>query len=303
MPVGAVNNNNQQQTYAVPGLLAGLGTGAIAGGTYGYLSKPWLKDGNITDKFVKQFDENNTKNSKNLNAQVVADLKKMKETGKIDGISDVTKFLLEESEYELKNLTPEQIKAIPNVFLGETDNFDELLTLRNRDIDNTSLKTVTENAEKWKAINVADNISIADLKKLYADNKELFNDKVNFTFFIVSNKEGKAISIEEALESGTEAYRKMIVKKIQQVREAKIAKATKDFADTKATILEHIDLSKKSMKELSSNADFETKEIFKVIKKTMKNMNLKAGAKWGAIGAGALGAIGLGIGAMNNKKS
>ena len=30
-------------------------------------------------------------------------------------------------------------------------------------------------------------------------------------------------------------------------------------------------------------------------------MNLKAAAKWGAIGAGVLGAVGLGVGAMNKK--
>ena len=57
MTVGAVNNN-QQQTYAVPAMAAGLATGAIAGGTYGYLSKPWLKDGDITDTFVKEADKN-----------------------------------------------------------------------------------------------------------------------------------------------------------------------------------------------------------------------------------------------------
>ena len=58
MTVGAVNNNNQQKTYALQGMTAGLATGAVAGGTYGYLSKPWLKDGGITDTFVKEADKN-----------------------------------------------------------------------------------------------------------------------------------------------------------------------------------------------------------------------------------------------------
>lgn len=306
MPVGAVNNN-QQQTYALPGLLAGLGTGAIAGGTYGYLSKPWIKDGNITDKFIRQFDENNTKNRKDINAQFVADLKKIKETGKIDGISDATKFVLEK-ENKLESLTFERIKKYYHRFFEGLESSDKLLAERNKfNIDNTSLKVITESAEKCKAINIADNISIADLKKLYADNKELFHNHPVAFWVKKFDDENRCViltDIGKILERNVnESERKEIVKTIQEGCEMIIADAPKKFADTKATILEHIDLSKKSMKELASDADFQTKEVFKVVKKTIKDMNHKASAKWGAIGTGVLGAIGLGIGAMNNKKS
>lgn len=274
MTVGAVNNN-QQQTYAVPAMAAGLATGAIAGGTYGYLSKPWLKDGDITDTFVKEVDKQITNMDKDGHKQIYNDLKKMQETGSIDGVSEVFKNTFKDKG--LEKMTAEQRKAFVKEFLQENgvENLDELLKNMNAFTDEVSVNGMTESAKKFRILST--DMSLEDLNKL-------LKDKGFDQVFGTATKENKTQIIEFLQTLHDEAIQGTIL-----VR--------------KASILEHVDVKKKSMKDLAANADYETKSIYNAIKKAIRNTNLKAGAKWGAIGAGVLGAVGLGVGAMNNKKS
>lgn len=271
MTVGAVNNN-QQQTYAVPAMAAGLATGAVAGGTYGYLSKPWLKDGDITDTFVRKFDENVVAQDKKNNDTLVRDLKKMQKTGSVEGISDVTKHSFE--GIELSKLSSEQIKALSQRVMTENGakDLDELLKIMNKKSNAFSINGYTKIAEIFKSVN--NDTTVEALNKLIKDNK-----------------------MEEVFGILTDANRAETIEVMKSFDEdVAFVKEVRKFA-----ILEHVDVKKKSLKKLSSDADFYDKSIYNTIKKTIRNMNLKAAAKWGAIGAGVLGAVGLGVGAMNKK--
>ena len=273
MTVGAVNNNNQQNTYALQGMTAGLATGAIAGGTYGYLSKPWLKDGDITDTFVKEADKQITNMYKDGNKQIYSDLKKMQETGSIDGVSEVFRDTFKDDG--LTTMTAEQRKAFVKNLLQENGvkNLDEFLENTNTFADLESVNSLTKHAKKFK--HLSEDTSVEELNKLL---KETQLDIV----FGTATKENKTL----------------IIKAVQIANQGAIDAAK---LERKALILEHVDVKKKSMKDLAANADYETKSVYKAIKKAIRNTNLKAAAKWGAIGAGVLGAVGLGIGAMNKK--
>lgn len=272
MSVGAVNNNNQQGTYAIVGGGAGLATGAIAGGTYGYLSKPWLKDGDITDTFIKEADKHITNMYKDTNKQIYNDLKKMLETGSIDGVSEPFKETFK--DVDLEKMTAEQRKGFVKNLLKDkmVENLDELLKRVNRVTDKASIMAREKYAEMFKS--VTDNSTVEELNKLIKDK-----------------------NLEEVFGVVTEADRTSTIEIMKSFGED----VTLLKNERKASILEHVDVKEKSMKKLASDADYETKSIYNAIKKSIKNMNLKAAAKWGAIGAGVLGVIGLSVGAMNKK--
>ncbi len=272
MTVGAVNNN-QQQTYAVPAMAAGLATGAIAGGTYGYLSKQWLKDGDITDTFVKEADKKITNMYKDGNKQIVDDLKKMQETGSIDGVSEVFRYTFKDDG--LTTMTAEQRKAFVKNLLQENGvkNLDEFLKNTNTFADLESVNSLTKYAKKFK--HLSEDTSVEELNKLLKETK-----------------------LDIVFGTATKENKTLIIKTVQIANQGAIDAAK---LERKALILEHVDVKKKSMKDLAANADYETKSVYKAIKKAIRNTNLKAAAKWGAIGAGVLGAVGLGVGAMNKK--
>ena len=255
-------------------MAAGLATGAIAGGTYGYLLKPWLKDGDITDTFVKEADKQITNMYKDGNKQIVDDLKKMQETGSIDGVSEVFRDTFKDDG--LTTMTAEQRKAFVKNLLQKNDveNLDEYLKLINKSIDIRSIAANEKYAKIFKS--VTDSSTVEELNKLLKDK-----------------------NLEEAFGVVTDADRASAIEVMKSFDEnVAFTKEVRKF-----NILEHVDLKKKSLKELASDADFYNKSIYNTIKKTIRNMNLKTAAKWGAIGAGVLGAVGLGVGAMNNKKS
>lgn len=272
MTVGAVNNN-QQQTYAVPAMAAGLATGVIAGGTYGYLSKPWLKDGDIADTFVKEADKQITNMYKDGNKQIYSDLKKMQETGSIDGVSEVFRDTFKDDG--LTTMTAEQRKAFVKNLLQKNDveNLDEFLKNANIFVDVESVNSLTKQAKKFK--HLSEDTSVEELNKLLKETK-----------------------LDIVFGTATKENKTLIIKTVQIANQGAIDAAK---LERKALILEHVDVKKKSMKDLAANADYETKSVYKAIKKAIRNTNLKAAAKWGAIGAGVLGAVGLGVGAMNKK--
>ena len=192
MTVGAVNNNNQQNTYALQGMTAGLATGAIAGGTYGYLSKPWLKDGDITDTFVKEADKQITNMYKDGNKQIYSDLKKMQETGSIDGVSEVFRDTFKDDG--LTTMTAEQRKAFVKNLLQENGvkNLDEFLENTNTFADLESVNSLTKHAKKFK--HLSEDTSVEELNKLL---KETQLDIV----FGTATKENKTLIIRAFLSS------------------------------------------------------------------------------------------------------
>jgi len=274
MSVGAVNNN-QQQTYAIPGAMAGLGTGAVAGTTYGYLSKSWLKDGNITDQFIRQADKAILDLEKKSDKQIFEDLKKMQETGSIDGVSEHFKSAFKNSG--LENMTAEQRKVFVRNYVQQmgAENLEDLKKIVDTRSDFQSITGTMKWAEKCKSL--TEKTPVEDLNKLLKESR-----------------------LENVLGTATQENKKQIIEVLQDSCDVFVESRK---LETRACILEYVDTGKKSMKELASNADYEDKSLHNAIKKAMRNVNLKSAAKWGAIGAGVLGALGLGIGAMNNKKS
>ena len=94
MPIEKVNitqqnktNNTQTAIYTA----AGLGTGAIAGGTFGYYQKPWIKNGELTDTFVKKVSEKELKLEEEDCKVLISDLKKIAASGSLENTQDSTK--------------------------------------------------------------------------------------------------------------------------------------------------------------------------------------------------------------------
>ena len=94
MPIEKVNitqqnktNNTQTAIYTA----ASLGTGAIAGGTFGYYQKPWIKNGELTDTFVKKVSEKELKLEEEDCKVLISDLKKIAASGSLENTQDSTK--------------------------------------------------------------------------------------------------------------------------------------------------------------------------------------------------------------------
>ncbi len=94
MPIEKVNitqqnktNNTQTAIYTA----AGVGTGAIAGGAFGYYQRPWIKNGELTDTFVKKVSEKELKLEEEDCKVLISDLKKIAASGSLENTQDSTK--------------------------------------------------------------------------------------------------------------------------------------------------------------------------------------------------------------------
>lgn len=92
MPIENVNivqkNNNSQTAFYTA---AGVGTGAIAGGAFGYYQRPWIKNGELTDTFVKNVTEKELKLEEEDCKVLISDLKKIAASGSLENTQDSTK--------------------------------------------------------------------------------------------------------------------------------------------------------------------------------------------------------------------
>lgn len=92
MPIENVNivqkNNNSQTAFYTA---AGVGTGAIAGGAFGYYQRPWIKNGELTDTFVKKVSEKELKLEEEDCKVLISDLKKIAASGSLENTQDSTK--------------------------------------------------------------------------------------------------------------------------------------------------------------------------------------------------------------------
>ena len=114
MPIEKVNitqqnktNNTQTAIYTA----AGLGTGAIAGGTFGYYQKPWIKNGELSDTFIKNVTEKELKLNEDDFKVFIDDLKKIASSGSLENTQDSTKVYFEDL------LTPDENKHLSNELL------------------------------------------------------------------------------------------------------------------------------------------------------------------------------------------
>ncbi len=114
MPIENVNfvqkNNNSQTAFYTA---AGVGTGAIAGGAFGYYQRPWIKNGELTDTFVKNVTEKELKLEEEDCKVLISDLKKIAASGSLENTQDSTKAYFK----GLSN--SEVIKTLSNNILDE----------------------------------------------------------------------------------------------------------------------------------------------------------------------------------------
>lgn len=295
--VEAINGRNNNSTSAYS--LGGLGVGALAGGTFGYLQKPWAKNGEVSDTFIRQYEKNQIKDNLTQFGKIAKDLKKISETGKLDGISDFTKELLDECDIN-KELSTENIKNYTSKILNDTmeaydaKDIDELIKNNKKHCENSTIINMTKEAKKWNNINVSEGMTDDALKKVLKDNADLFKIKV---------EAGK--TIEEAVDTyfATTGGKAKVLEQITLKKIVHTNKANSRLDDIVENIGKHIDIKEKRMLDLASDAIAEDKSVHGVIKKTISQMNWKNAGKWAAITGASLGAIGLATGIIKNKNS
>lgn len=295
--VEAINGRNNNSTSAYS--LGGLGVGALAGGTFGYLQKPWAKNGQVSDTFIRQYEKNQIKYDLTQFEKMVKDLKKISETGKLDDISDITKELLDECGIN-KELPSEDIKKHTSEILNDTmeaheaKDIDELIKNSKKHYKNDTLNNATKIAKRWNDIKVSEGMTDDALKKVLKDNADLFEIKA---------ENGK--TLEEAVDTyfATTGGKAKVLGQITLKKIVHTNKANSRLGDLVENIDKHLDIKEKRMLDLASDATAEDKSIHGIVKKTVSQMNWKNAGKWAAITGAALGAIGLATGIIKNKNS
>lgn len=287
-------NNNNTSAYS----LGGLGAGALAGGTFGYLQKPWAKNGQVSDTFIRQYEKNQIKYDLTQFEKMVKDLKKISETGKLDDISDITKELLDECEIN-KELPSEDIKNYTSEILNDTmdahnaKDIDELIKNGKKQYKNDTINNAAKEAKRWDNLKVSGDMSDDALKKVLKDNADLFEIKAE-----------KGKTLEEAVETFIcHKNKEYIIYTIIEEKNSKITKVQERLGDIVEEIGKHLDINEKRMLDLASDATAEDKSIHGIVKKTVSRMNRKNAGKWAAITGAALGAIGLAAGIIKDKKN
>lgn len=278
----AVDNVNQGN-YAVPMTVAGATTGALAGVGYGYLSKPWMNGEQLSDTFVKTATSNLMEQQAKNHETYYRDLQKLAETGDEKAISKRTlqkilwdtellegeRFgtgLIEENKSCAKKLLEKELLE------NECENIDDLIKYT---------KNNYKDFAEFVKMNISNDMSEEALVKVMKKNAEIFD---------IVPKDGQ--SLDDVVKLAIE----------EEGGYKKIAEYFSELSDmARKTINSSFDLKKGLLKEIPKNCTDASHDTFNVLHKTMKDFQMKAAGKWAAIGAGALGVIGLGIGAMNKK--
>ena len=268
---------------------AGVGTGAIAGGTFGYLQRPWIKNGELTDTFIKQVGAANLEDNINKTDRIINDLKKIANTGSFDNVSEYTKYLLREE----KDLPPELIKLKSNLILNtlqtehNANNLDELPQKIKEDLKKHSTVGVQKNIDELKALQISEDISAEEIAKLYEEKVSSWTEK----------------TVEKIQQDISTKGKKSVIEELKQDIANQINYYQEEITEFKNSIKEHIDISGKKMKDLPTDADLNDKEFHNIIKKTISKINRKNAGKWAGIGATVLGVVGLGTSYLTNKKN
>jgi gas vesicle protein len=281
-PVGVSNDN--YGNYAAAGLLTGAGVGAAGGGLYGYLSKPWVKDGELTDKFVRQAANNFSDYTISTVKTNVADLKKLSETGAWDSISESSKKLFQELAQQMGEAVGSGVVEGNKAYAKRQ--IAKLLTEEGVETLDDAVRNI-ENFYKSQAkildLGITANMSKEELIKVVAKNPDVFE--------IV--KEGS-----QTIEEAAEAYVKKtgvqnIIDRVEYKNSSKKNRYTEFFDD----------VSKGVLKELPEWADDAAKEDQNIIKKSMKQLKWKTAGKCAGIIGGSLATVGLLIGATKKKEA
>lgn len=289
--------NNNTAIYAG----AGLGVGLAGGATYGYLSKPFLKNGEVTDKFVTQYSDRVVKDDLKWCEKITNHLKKISETGSIESIPDEFLKDIGSSTTDLKSITPDARIAYAKSLIQEgfekygVDNWDDLIKKTKEDI------TSDLSANRLKSIADYDNLLFAEGTNPEVMKETLTKNAVKL--HLDTNFEG--IPVDEAIDAIVDG--KPVKEVNKYILDAK--EFEKTIFDTKRRYLkegltDYLTGKKTGSGTIIDLASEEGMAAAKRVDKLVRKVKLGAAAKWAGIGAGTLALTGA-IVAMftGNKKA
>lgn len=294
MKVDKTNNLSVYQKKRISYTLAGISTGAILGGTFGYLQKPWIKNDNITDTFASNIDKEVNKQELKAMETYTKELIKVFQTGIIDDISEDTI-----SEFEgIENGSIRTIRARAKELLdhfcnvSDTDNYKDIVKSLKEFVPKSSYEQKLKKIKELKALKITDNISVDEIVEFY--------DK-------------KIPNLYLQLDEG-ESHREFIETKIKVNGKHKVIEDLKleikdqieDYEEAidfhKEKINSKINFTTKKIKKIEGITDPDEKILYNAIKTTIKDMDIKNSSKYAGIGALLLGFAGFGISFLKNKK-
>ena len=293
MKVDKTNNLSVYQKNRINYTLAGISTGAIIGGTFGYLQKPWIKNDNITDTFASNIDKEVNKQELKVMETYTKELIKVFQTGIIDDISEDTM-----SEFEgIENGSIRTIRARAKELLdhfcnvSDTDNYKDIVKSLKEFVPKSSYEQKLKKIKELKALKITDNISVDEIVEFY--------DK-------------KIPNLYLQLDEG-ESHREFIETKIKVNGKHKVIEDLKleikdqieDYEEAidfhKEKINSKINFTTKKIKKIEGITDPDEKILYNAIKTTIKDMDIKNSSKYAGIGALLLGFAGFGISFLKNK--
>lgn len=293
MKVDKTNNLSVYQKKRISYTLAGISTGAILGGTFGYLQKPWIKNDNITDTFASNIDKEVNKQELKVMETYTKELIKVFQTGIIDDISEDTM-----SEFEgIENGSIRTIRARAKELLdhfcnvSDTDNYKDIVKSLKEFVPKSSYEQKLKKIKELKALKITDNISVDEIVEFY--------DK-------------KIPNLYLQLDEG-ESHREFIETKIKVNGKHKVIEDLKleikdqieDYEEAidfhKEKINSKINFTTKKIKKIEGITDPDEKILYNAIKTTIKDMDIKNSSKYAGIGALLLGFAGFGISFLKNK--
>lgn len=248
----------------------------------------WIKNGDLTDTFIKRVSEKKLENDLKISDRIIADLKKLSETGSIDNVSEYTITMLDDAINKTAEPIKDQANAALDFIKSETGakNIDELSQMATEGMKEKSFAETQKHIDELKSLKITEDISVDEIAKLYDEKVSSWTEK----------------SVENIQQEITAKGKKFVVDELKQDIADKIKSYQENITEIKDAIKKHIDISGKKMKELPSDANILDKDEYNIIKKSISETNWKNAGKWAGIGAAALGVIGLGISSLTGKK-
>ena len=271
----------------------GLSTGVVTGGIGGYLSKPYMKNGLVTDEFVSSYIDMGVKEDLKDMSKKSKILKQIAETGSVKDVPDRMFKDLGYSAERFKNMTSEERKEVANIIIKEgyeefgVDNFDDL----EKKVKEYKLQDLVANQKKsiaeYDKLLFTEGTEPEKMKEVIRNNAHKFNfdDGIPLEASINSLVDGKSVA----------EVNKFIIDE-KQVQQA-MFDDTINFGKKKLTEYFKGELNPKDINNESSI------DVAKNIDKLARKFKLKSSAKWAGIIGGTLALVGAAVAIFTGKKN
>ncbi|PWL76740.1 hypothetical protein DBY21_06415 [Candidatus Gastranaerophilales bacterium] len=292
MKIDKTNNLQSSQKRQMVYTAAGIGAGAVAGGAFGYLQKPWIKDGEVTDAFIKNVNKNDNNLQLKKLKQVLEDLKQIARTGNSDNIQEIDKA----NWYNNTPLEKRKSQALSALdeLKEETnaENYDDIYNKYVQGFKTNELEYQQKRIDDLKAIKISDEVSVDEIVNI-------FKEKIPNSIPCLD----EGTTLKQYVENNVANDKTLFIKDLKKRIQNNIENDQAKIDNYKNSIKSYIDTSGKKLKDIPAEADEEGKILYDATKKTINDMNWKNAGKWAGIGAVALGVIGLGTAVLTGKKN